>query len=178
MFAQSVYLMFSSMYVCKETVEHLLLSVGEGHHHHHDDEEPTTLTWVAIHTYALLDESRFNDVLGSSSPSFSYSSLCCRSLPPRSILTITPGSSMVSIPCRFLSPSEPIFIYISFKATSYHLPPIRSIIRNTFSRFPSIDKRYHSTPTSPAHTILSNSFILSPILFCASILLAEVLMPL
>lgn len=43
MFAQSVYLMFSSVYVCKETVEHLLLSVGEGYHHHHGDEEPTTL---------------------------------------------------------------------------------------------------------------------------------------
>lgn len=39
MFAQAVYLMFSSVYVCKETVEHLLLSSGEGHHHHHGDEE-------------------------------------------------------------------------------------------------------------------------------------------
>ena len=40
MFAQAVYLMFSSVYVCKETVEHLLLSGGgeEGHHHHHVDE--------------------------------------------------------------------------------------------------------------------------------------------
>ena len=41
MFAQAVYLMFSSVYVCKETVEHLLLSAGggEGHHHHHGDED-------------------------------------------------------------------------------------------------------------------------------------------
>ncbi|KIM82669.1 hypothetical protein PILCRDRAFT_7590 [Piloderma croceum F 1598] len=32
-------------YVCKETVEHLLLSAGsgEGHHHHHGDEKSTTL---------------------------------------------------------------------------------------------------------------------------------------
>ncbi|KAI0698974.1 hypothetical protein C8T65DRAFT_660382 [Cerioporus squamosus] len=37
-FAQSVYLIFTSVYVCKETVEHLLLSSGEGHHHHHGDE--------------------------------------------------------------------------------------------------------------------------------------------
>lgn len=37
MFAQAVYLMFSSVYVCKETVEHLLLSSGEGHHHHYGD---------------------------------------------------------------------------------------------------------------------------------------------
>jgi hypothetical protein len=49
MFAQSVYLVFSSVYVCKETVEHMLLTAGggvghghgngahagaEGHHHH------------------------------------------------------------------------------------------------------------------------------------------------
>lgn len=39
-FAQTVYLMFASVYVCKETVEHLLLSAGggEGHHHHTGDE--------------------------------------------------------------------------------------------------------------------------------------------
>ena len=39
MFAQAVYLMFSSVYVCKETVEHLLLSSGESHHHHGDEVE-------------------------------------------------------------------------------------------------------------------------------------------
>ena len=47
MFAQAVYLMFSSVYVCKESVEHLLLSAGggEGHHHHRGDEE-IGLGWV------------------------------------------------------------------------------------------------------------------------------------
>ena len=39
MFAQAVYFMFSLVYVCKETVEHLLLSSGEGHHHHGDEIE-------------------------------------------------------------------------------------------------------------------------------------------
>ena len=42
-YAQSVYLLFASVYVCKETVEHLLLSSGEeaadGHHHHHGHED-------------------------------------------------------------------------------------------------------------------------------------------
>ena len=40
LFAQAIYLIFSSVYVCKEAVEHLLLSAGEGHYHHHpfDDE--------------------------------------------------------------------------------------------------------------------------------------------
>ena len=37
-YAQSVYLLFASVYVCKETVEHVLLASGEGHHHHHGDE--------------------------------------------------------------------------------------------------------------------------------------------
>ena len=45
MFAQAVYLMFSSVYVCKETVEHLLLSNGGevGHHHHHGDEDENAI---------------------------------------------------------------------------------------------------------------------------------------
>lgn len=38
LFAQVVYLMFSAVYVFKETVEHVLLSAGEGHHHHSGDE--------------------------------------------------------------------------------------------------------------------------------------------
>ena len=37
-FAQSLYLIFASVYVCKEALEHLLLSHGEGHHHHRGDE--------------------------------------------------------------------------------------------------------------------------------------------
>jgi hypothetical protein len=31
--------MFSAVYVFKETVEHVLLSAGEGHHHHSGDED-------------------------------------------------------------------------------------------------------------------------------------------
>ena len=31
--------MFSAVYVFKETVEHVLLSAGEGHHHHMGDED-------------------------------------------------------------------------------------------------------------------------------------------
>ena len=47
MFAQAVYLMFSAVYVCKETVEHVLLSAGPGggekhHHHHHASDDDGT----------------------------------------------------------------------------------------------------------------------------------------
>jgi len=38
LFAQVVYLLFSAVYVCKETVEHLLLTSGDSHHHHRTDE--------------------------------------------------------------------------------------------------------------------------------------------
>jgi hypothetical protein len=42
LFAQAVYLLFAAVYVCKESVEHMLLSFGqegkEGHHHHSGDE--------------------------------------------------------------------------------------------------------------------------------------------
>ncbi|CAL1709761.1 unnamed protein product [Somion occarium] len=37
-YAQSIYLVFAAVYVCKETLEHFLLASGEGHHHHHGDE--------------------------------------------------------------------------------------------------------------------------------------------
>ncbi|KAF8889747.1 hypothetical protein CPB84DRAFT_1785318 [Gymnopilus junonius] len=69
MFAQAVYLLFSSVYVCKETVEHVLLSAGEGqgHHHHHGDEEEgfgidfpifmTFITFVSLFATALIFEN-------------------------------------------------------------------------------------------------------------------------
>lgn len=46
LFAQVVYLMFSAVYVFKETVEHVLLSAGEGHHHHPGDEDVEILGFV------------------------------------------------------------------------------------------------------------------------------------
>ncbi|KII91877.1 hypothetical protein PLICRDRAFT_173673 [Plicaturopsis crispa FD-325 SS-3] len=53
MFAQSVYLMFASVYVCKETVEHFLLSAGEGHHHHPGDEDPN-MSGIVFPTLLIL----------------------------------------------------------------------------------------------------------------------------
>ena len=51
MFAQTVYLIFASVYICKETVEHLLLSAGDDQqhhadHHHHSD------GYIAFHSKA------------------------------------------------------------------------------------------------------------------------------
>ncbi|KAG6916082.1 hypothetical protein DXG01_008556 [Tephrocybe rancida] len=65
MFGQAVYLMFSSVYVCKETLEHLLLSAGnaEGHHHHHGDEDETL---VGIEFPILLAFLTLVSVIGTS----------------------------------------------------------------------------------------------------------------
>ncbi|KAG6899056.1 hypothetical protein C0993_001321, partial [Termitomyces sp. T159_Od127] len=83
MFGQAVYLMFSSVYVCKETLEHLLLSAGnaEGHHHHHGDDDeslvgiefPIALAFITlvsvIGTSLLYDNhSRLVSVTGSRIP--------------------------------------------------------------------------------------------------------------
>ncbi|TFK52856.1 hypothetical protein OE88DRAFT_1677493 [Heliocybe sulcata] len=54
LFAQSVYLMFSAVYVCKETVEHLLLSVGEEGHHHHFGDETATLLGIQFPVFTIL----------------------------------------------------------------------------------------------------------------------------
>jgi hypothetical protein len=48
LFAQVVYLMFSAVYVFKETIEHVLLSAGEGHHHHTGDEDVELLGLVRL----------------------------------------------------------------------------------------------------------------------------------
>ncbi|KAG8687754.1 hypothetical protein FRC08_011790 [Ceratobasidium sp. 394] len=42
LFAQVVYLMFAAVYICKETVEHLLLAAGSSHHHHSGDDDAYT----------------------------------------------------------------------------------------------------------------------------------------
>lgn len=52
LFAQVVYLMFSAVYVFKETVEHVLLSAGEGHHHHMGDEDVELLG--SVHSKFLV----------------------------------------------------------------------------------------------------------------------------
>ncbi|KZO99092.1 hypothetical protein CALVIDRAFT_399470 [Calocera viscosa TUFC12733] len=52
LFAQSIYLIFAAVYVCKETVEHVILSGGGEHHHHHtgaaDDDEFDALDFPNI----------------------------------------------------------------------------------------------------------------------------------
>ncbi|KAI0265440.1 hypothetical protein BC834DRAFT_970209 [Gloeopeniophorella convolvens] len=84
LFAQVVYLMFSAVYVFKETVEHILLSAGEGHHHHPGDEDVevlgidfpvvlTVMTLVSLFTSSLLydNHSKLVNVTGNHLPPLS-----------------------------------------------------------------------------------------------------------
>jgi hypothetical protein len=65
MFAQVVYLMFSSVYVCKETVEHLLLSNGgeAGHHHHFGDEDEGVVGCVLFFVFGFVSCSSVVGIL-------------------------------------------------------------------------------------------------------------------
>ncbi|KAH9077788.1 hypothetical protein EDB83DRAFT_2345970 [Lactarius deliciosus] len=84
LFAQVVYLMFSAVYVFKETVEHVLLSAGEGHHHHPGDEDVETfgidfptilplLTLLSLFANSLLfdNHSKLVNVTGNQLPPLS-----------------------------------------------------------------------------------------------------------
>ncbi|TFK31614.1 hypothetical protein BDQ12DRAFT_739896 [Crucibulum laeve] len=123
MFAQTVYLMFSSVYVCKETVEHLLLSAGggEGHHHHHGDEEgglpieyPIIMAFITF--LSLLGTALFYDnhlklvnVTGNRIPSFgsmirslsSSSRQIHHDPPPTSPIALALTNPFVSSPLLF-----------------------------------------------------------------------------
>ena len=48
--------MFSAVYVFKETVEHVLLSAGEGHHHHSGDEDVELLGSVRLSIVEMSSE--------------------------------------------------------------------------------------------------------------------------
>ncbi|KDR66442.1 hypothetical protein GALMADRAFT_1151187 [Galerina marginata CBS 339.88] len=122
MFAQAVYLLFSSVYVCKETVEHLLLSAGggEGHHHHHGDEEEglgidfpifmTFITFISLIGTALLFENntKIVNITGNRIPSPIY---LLRSIwspsrhihdpPPTSPLSVILSNPFISSPLFF-----------------------------------------------------------------------------
>lgn len=71
LFAQAVYLMFSAVYICKETVEHLLLAAGSSHHHHSGDEDAYTPEgYVHIQPLKTEDANACTTYLG-------YYSLTC-----------------------------------------------------------------------------------------------------
>ncbi|KAJ7286177.1 hypothetical protein C8J57DRAFT_1663986 [Mycena rebaudengoi] len=135
LFAQSVYLMFSAVYVCKEAVEHLLLSAGEGHHHHAGDEMIsvdgidfpvflTALTVVSLAATALLldNHARLVSLAGNRIPPLSAlvrSLLSTRNTPAPDAPTPTdPLARALSNPYA----STPLGIGIGVLATALAAP--------------------------------------------------------
>ncbi|KAJ7222475.1 hypothetical protein GGX14DRAFT_663891 [Mycena pura] len=129
LFAQSVYLMFSAVYVCKEALEHLLLSAsaGDGHHHHAGDEVDgidfpiftTFCSLVALSFTALLldNHSRLVALAGNRIPPLS--SL----LSSKSAVYVAPDPT--SPPARALSnpfTATPLVLALSILLTALLAP--------------------------------------------------------
>lgn len=174
MFAQSVYLMFSSVYVCKETVEHLLLSAGgaEGHHHHHGDEEGFGQGYVykfylsAWRGLTVACQDRIPAVLDVLD----------------SVITIRHGS-LVRQP--FKAPQQyvpPRFHFLdveppSLAVTGNRIPSPGTLIRSLSASKRTQHQFYDPPPTTPLAVILSNPYIASPLFFCTAILTVALLVP-
>ncbi|KAH9474462.1 hypothetical protein JR316_0012921 [Psilocybe cubensis] len=137
MFAQAVYLVFSSVYVCKETVEHLLLSAGggEGHHHHHGDEEEglgidfpiimTFITFISLLGTAIFFENNVKilNITGNRIPSIPS---LIRSVwsPSRHNHDPPPTSPVAQIASNpFIA--SPLFFCVSILAVALFIPPVQ-----------------------------------------------------
>ncbi|KAJ3755267.1 hypothetical protein EV360DRAFT_96215 [Lentinula raphanica] len=150
-FAQSVYLMFASVYVCKETVEHVLLSAGsDAHHHHHHGDHEEDIIIDGVH--GLLAGIEFPYVLAS----IAFCSIIF------SALVFNNHANLVEV-------------------TGNRIPSLPSLIQSLFSYFKSItnwspssssnstNSRPYSSPTSTVGTILSNPYVLFPLMICVAI---------
>ncbi|KAF5325026.1 hypothetical protein D9619_010097 [Psilocybe cf. subviscida] len=136
LFAQAVYLMFSAVYVCKETVEHLLLSAGGGeggHHHHHGDEQggfgidfPIFMTFFTFLSMAgtaffFQNNTKLVHISGNRIPSLST---LLRSIwsPSRHTLDSPPSSPLAVILSNpFVS--CPLFFCLSILFVALAMPP-------------------------------------------------------
>ncbi|KZT26102.1 hypothetical protein NEOLEDRAFT_1132660 [Neolentinus lepideus HHB14362 ss-1] len=138
LFAQSVYLMFSAVYVCKETVEHLLLSVGEeGHHHHFGDETANllgiqfpvftiigTITSLLISALVFNNHSKLVNVAGNYLPplSFLLRSISSRYPMPSSYTHPLPATAIGTLLSNPYTLS-PILFALSLIITAAIVPP-------------------------------------------------------
>lgn len=172
-FAQSVYLIFTSVYVCKETVEHLLLSSGEGHHHHHGDETASVYGCV-LQLRATCGDIHDNETVSSFlfvcylSPSF-------RSSPPLSCSTTTPNLSAVSPnPLSTHNVRDgPLLMRLRHIAAGNRIPSLASLL-------PSRTRYRASALAYPSALInlLTNPYALAPVCFTLSVLFTATSLPL
>ncbi|PPQ79017.1 hypothetical protein CVT25_002326 [Psilocybe cyanescens] len=139
MFAQAVYLVFSSVYVCKETVEHLLLSAGggEGHHHHHGDEEEglgidfpiimTFVTFISLLATAILFENntKILNITGNRIPSLSSLIRSVWSPSRHTHMHDPPATSPIAQIVSNPFVASPLFFCVLILAVALFIPPVQ-----------------------------------------------------
>jgi len=172
MFAQSVYLIFASVYMCKETVEHLLLSAGDDQQHHADHHH---------HSDGYVVSPNFNFVITE-----------CRILYRGLLPMILAFLSLVFVVVNALrfdnhsklvegqySPymsSSLAHKVVSHKlVTGSRLPQLTSLLPSTRTSF-HVPKGKKQQPT-PIDTVLSNPFSLSPIAFSLALVFPPFFLP-
>ncbi|KAF9445668.1 hypothetical protein P691DRAFT_805316 [Macrolepiota fuliginosa MF-IS2] len=139
MFAQAVYLLFSAVYVCKETIEHVLLTAGEGHHHHPGEDDDwigiefpplmTLFTFCSIIATALLynNHVKLIDVTGNRIPTpFAFiRSLIQSSRTHHAYMNNTPSSSNTPLSNLLSNPyiTSPLLFCVAMFGIAVFVPP-------------------------------------------------------
>ena len=172
MFAQSVYLIFASVYMCKETVEHLLLSAGDDqqhhadHHHHFDgyvacDVEVGFVT--EFHPF-------YRGVLPMMLAFLSLIFVVVNALGFENHSKLVEGLCFpvhVSFTTNLFFFHEPV--------TGNQLPQLTSLLPSTRISF-HLPKGAKQQPT-PMDVVFSNPFSLSPIAFSLALVFSSFLLP-
>ncbi|KAJ3562819.1 hypothetical protein NP233_g9338 [Leucocoprinus birnbaumii] len=138
MFAQAVYLLFSAVYVCKETIEHVLLAAGEGHHHHPGEDDDwigiefpplmTLFTFCSIIATARLysNHAKLIDVTGNRIPTpLAFLRSLAQSSRAHSTYTNTPNSSNTPLANMLSNPyiTSPLVFCLAMFSIAVFLPP-------------------------------------------------------
>ena len=172
MFAQSVYLIFASVYICKETVEHLLLSAGDDQqhhadHHHHSD--GYVVHPVKLH---LITEphSFYRGILPIVLAFLSLVFVIANALHFENHSKLVEGLwSSYNV--------SPLAEWILFRelVTGSQLPQLTSLLPSTRTSF-HVPKGKKQQPT-PIDTVLSNPFSVSPIAFSLALVFPSFFLP-
>ena len=171
MFAQSVYLIFASVYMCKETVEHLLLSAGDDQqhhadHHHHSDGYVVSPNLNFVTECRILYRGLLPMILAFLSLIFVVVNA----------LRFDNHSKLVEGRYSPYSASSLTHRVVSHQlVTGSQLPQLTSLLPSTRTSF-HVPKGKKQQPT-PIDTVLSNPFSLSPIAFSLALVFPPFFLP-
>ncbi|KAF5350474.1 hypothetical protein D9756_008494 [Leucocoprinus leucothites] len=153
MFAQAVYLLFSAVYVCKETIEHILLAAGEGHHHH-PGEDDSWIGQVPVPSQGFILLTLFSRI----------------EFPP--LMTLFTFGSIIATALLYNNHAKLIDV------TGNRIPAPLTFLRS-LTQSSRVHNAYH-TPASintPFANMISNPYISSPLVFCLAMFGIAVFLP-